>query len=185
MRHTFQCHSSTLDFSYSCGISGCIQTFNTYSAMVSHLQRKHPRFEVSTDDLNTNTPQEEGESVPQVFDDSQLDPVEMVDELSAKKSAALLLLNLKERHRLTQSAVNFTVGQIKQMMEYAFKDIKMSIQSQLHEVHLNLDQCFNINLFEGLETEYLQSKFYLEHFNLVVSNNLHLSTIMDIIVLQI
>lgn len=72
------------------------------------------RFEVSTDDLNTNTPQEEGESVPQVFDDSQLNPVEMVDELSAKKSAALLLLNLKERHRLTQSAVNFTVGQIKQ-----------------------------------------------------------------------
>ena len=45
MKHVFQCHSGAPNFSYQCGSSGCIQTFRTYSAMTSHLQRKHPNYD--------------------------------------------------------------------------------------------------------------------------------------------
>lgn len=43
MKHTFQSHSSTPNFSFPCGISGCTQTFRTYAAISTHLQRKHPK----------------------------------------------------------------------------------------------------------------------------------------------
>ena len=48
MKHTFQCHSKAPNFSYQCGISGCIQTFKTYSAFASHLQIKHLSFNLES-----------------------------------------------------------------------------------------------------------------------------------------
>ena len=41
MRHTFEAHSNVPGFNFTCGVGGCPQTFKRYSAITSHLRRKH------------------------------------------------------------------------------------------------------------------------------------------------
>lgn len=182
MKHTFQCHSSTPTFSYTCGISGCIQTFKTYSGFTTHLSRKHSDWESQSVNTTTShqelgTPEDENEP-----DEPQEEPVSggdggglSTDLLIAKRSSALLLLTLKERYRLSQSAVNFAVGQIKQITAHILDDVKASVKQRIDDVSsinsddVNIDDCFDIDPFEGLGTEHLQTKFYCEQFNLVVS----------------
>jgi hypothetical protein len=89
----------------------------------------------------------------------------------ALKSTALLLLTLKERHKLTQTAINFSVGQIKQMVQHVLEDVKISVKDRLADIdmaNLDIDGCFDVDPFQSLDTEYSQVKFYREHFNLVV-----------------
>ena len=95
---------------------------------------------------------------------------------SAKTHAALLLLTLKEKHRLTQTSVDFAVQQIQDIVDYTINDIKLSVEKQVAEyctvIGVNspdLTLCFpDTSPFSGLESEYLQTKFYKENFNLVV-----------------
>ena len=42
MKHLFESHSSAPIFKYTCGLSGCVQTFKTYSAYASHWSRSIP-----------------------------------------------------------------------------------------------------------------------------------------------
>lgn len=58
-------------------------------------------------------------------DELELPPSQIArcDVSSAQRSTALLILNLKEWHRLTQSAVTFAIGQIKQVLIHTFDDI--------------------------------------------------------------
>ena len=53
------------------------------------------------------------EDVPGTLDDATILPSDSAS--LAQKSSALLLLALKESHLLSQSAINFDVGQMKQM----------------------------------------------------------------------
>ena len=101
---------------------------------------------------------------------------------SAQKSAALFLLTLKEKYRLTQTALNFAVGQVKHMVGFMAEDMQAAVQSEMIEMHTTaaelpeITSCFqNFNPFAGLETEYQQTKFYVEHFDLVVSINTYSS----------
>lgn len=107
---------------------------------------------------------------------------------STSKMAALFLLTLKEEHRLTQTAVDFALGQVRQMTNYLVQDLHSNILSKLQlnaDINVpDLSSCFaNINPFKGLETEYKQSKFYQQHFNLIVNFLVLLSVIFTIYLL--
>ena len=177
MRHTFECHSSLPNFRYSCGISGCLQTFRTFGGISSHLQRKHSsyitqpennsessHFDTENDHVISNLHEGTDEDVAEE-DISLHAPTHMM----AKKSTALLLLSLKERHRLTQVALNFSIFQIKQVLKYILDDVKQSVCQKLNIDEVEVESCFEVDPFEGLETEHLQAKFYSDHLNLVVS----------------
>ena len=93
------------------------------------------------------------------------------DTGSLQTAVAKFLLALKEQHRLTQVSINFLVEQVKLIVSGVITDIEEVIQSKLGDesVATVIHECFqDVNPFEGLETEYKQSKFYKEHFNLVV-----------------
>ena len=76
----------------------------------------------------------------------------------------------------TQSSVNFAVGQVTGMMEFIAADIRVAVEEKLRtaltDTGVNLpclDDCFNnINPFDGLMSEHMQTKFYKENFYLVV-----------------
>ena len=95
---------------------------------------------------------------------------------SSSKYAGLLLLALKEKHRLTQSPIDFAVQQIQSMVEYTLDDVKSSVEETLQH------HCSSLGIpkpdiylplfyqpFSGLESEYMQTNFYKENFNLIVS----------------
>jgi len=96
--------------------------------------------------------------------------------LVLQRPAALFLLTLKERYSLTQAAVDFAVGQVQEMAACVAQDLKTSVESRLQQHYIktgvdppDLSDCFeDIDPFSGLETEYLQTKFYVENFHLVV-----------------
>ena len=88
------------------------------------------------------------------------------------RSAALFLLSAKERFQLTQSALDFITQQVQQMISFAVDDLEEKVKQHLVDQGLELDtsKCFEAvcNPFIYLETEYMQNKFYQEHFNLIV-----------------
>lgn len=97
----------------------------------------------------------------------------------SQRMAALFLLSLKEKYHLTQSSVNYAVGQVTGMIDLIAADIRVAVEEKLR-TSLNstgvalpcLDDCFNsdmINPFNGLMSEHMQTKFYRENFGLVVS----------------
>ena len=92
---------------------------------------------------------------------------------SLQTAAARFLLALKEQHRLTQVSINFLVEQVKLIVAGVVADVEEAVKSKLASegVTTIIHGCFrDVNPFETLETEYKQSKFYKEHFNLVVSD---------------
>ena len=83
---------------------------------------------------------------------------------SANHTAALFLLTLQEKYRLSQKAVNFAVGSISTIVDSVCDSIKESVKNSL-----DLNSCFDFeDPFSSLQTEYQQTKFYREEFGLVV-----------------
>lgn len=94
-----------------------------------------------------------------------------------QKSAALFLLSAKERFHLTQSALNFVTQQVQQMVSFAVDDIEEAVKKHLNDCGVTMQDTqlaaqFEVmrDPFSSLQTEYLQTKFYREKFNLVVSS---------------
>ena len=79
-----------------------------------------------------------------------------------------------ELHTVTQTTVNKVVGDIKGLWSQALERVKQKVQQRLsgssdsvvEDVMDCLEEYFP---FDGLETEYLQRKYYKEHFDFVVS----------------
>ena len=67
---------------------------------------------------------------PDLCDEDEAGVVDSHD-LNVNKHAGLLLLALKEKHRLTQTSVDFAVQQVKSMMEYALEDVKAMVATKL------------------------------------------------------
>ena len=156
VKHVFQCHSSSPNFRYVCGLSGCVQSFKTYSAYSSHLLRKHENRDftqlqsaVVTDPVSGPESQKQD-----LENDVQLSGIEDHDGLytptvtstPAQRSSALLLLTLKERYRLTQAGVNFSVDQVKQVVENVLDEVKSSVQERVGDDHY-VDDCFDVDPF--------------------------------------
>lgn len=168
IRHTFESHSSEVNFKHTCGINGCPRTFSRYSSFLSHANRQHHNWRQQWDGrgLNVAVTTEMVESNPDApgptmneddtlstEHDEDLHDEDFTPQQALHKMAALFLLTLKEKYKLTQSAVNFATDAVKNMFSVA-----------QHQGTLG-----QLNPFEGLETEHLQMKFYRSHFNLIVS----------------
>ena len=116
----------------------------------------------------------------EVDDDGEMFDLSLVqDHLSSsdrlQRSAALLLLTAKERYQLTQSALSFIVCQVQQMFSLAVDDIDEIVKKNptaqgmwdsIPDLETHLEALRDP--FRGLETEYMQTRFYRESFHLVV-----------------
>ena len=174
-----------------CGIAGCPSSFKRYSSMLSHLSRKHnnqdplqpinpstvyQELDMSCDSSISTDVNGDQENIQPDFPEQMVDSTPGSNQVAGlgpcNKAAGLFLLTLKEKHRLTQAAVDFTLSQVKQLTKYVVEDVQSSVLGELQGCANipDLSSCFaEVNPFEGLETEHFQSKFYREHFSLIVS----------------
>ena len=98
------------------------------------------------------------------------------DRETIKRSSALLLLELKEHHRLSQAAIDIVVEGYRGLFSTIKGYIKAALRSKLADLGLNINDVGAMeevinevdDPFSGLETEYHQNSYYLNHFNLVV-----------------
>ena len=95
-----------------------------------------------------------------------------------QKSTALFLLGLKEKHKLTQAAVQSVVEGATSLLQQRLDILHTQVCSKLTEAGvtslLGLDGLFsedgaNARPFLGLETHHQQLKYYKTHFNFIVS----------------
>ena len=192
MRHTFEAHGCDPNVRFTCRY--CPQTFTKYSSMTSHLSRKHRQVVVEdeSEEAVNNSPQSSLQIISpddnQAMDIQQHSDVDRlfnsqtgelpvacsVQRQHLQRSAALFLLTMKERYKLTQTAVDFAVNQVKNMVTYALQDMQATVQQGITSGVETTDAIDmigrSIDPFEDLHTEYKQTKFYKENFNLVVRN---------------
>ena len=138
LRHTFEAHSNVPGFNFMCGVDGCSQTFRTYSGIVSHFRRKHRGQDLTSHDQlsdQQNPPAVEANSSALIETQSEFvihnvtHPGADVNKL--ENAAALFLLCLKERFQITQTAVDFAMGQVQQMITFAVKDVQHAVEMHL------------------------------------------------------
>jgi hypothetical protein len=174
---------------------------STYSSFLSHAARKHPNWKELLDqappitrpklnqfshnssasflehesqsEVESSIDQQDDGNDPMDFSTPEWPTDSSDDGISdARKAAGRFLLGLKERYRLSQAAVDFTVGAVNQIISIVHEDLKKSITRSLNNMGVpitDIDDLFNPeDIFEGLETEYQQTKFYKDHFGLVV-----------------
>ena len=204
VKHLFEVHSYEPNFTYTCQVDHCPWSFSVRSKYVSflqHVSRKHPNWK---EKLDASRPITHGTFISNLPDSSSSDsdptftPALTTEDLlndfssplnsdndsdadtqheeCARLAAGRFLLTLKERYKLSQAAVDFCVGSVKQMIGFTCQDLKLSMQEALEQSNCselleNLGD--NINLFEELETECQQTNFYKEYFGLVVSYCMH------------
>ena len=155
-----------------------IQLENVEMLRIEHP--KTPNGPESSEDLDRFSTSDVGDGVHNsdsglLSEDPCPDSMNCID--SIEKEAGLFLLLIKKRHRLTQSAVSFAVSSVKKLIGDACDDFRMSVIKNLTEQGVDTNR-MNLhfeapNPFHGFETEYLQTKFFKEHFGLVVISCVH------------
>ena len=199
-RHVFESHSSIPNFEFTCGIQGCIRKFRNYHTLKSHIVRNHSgedlnsvpeRFDSPSENTGSDIDTAENDECPSELDDDlDMDPEQLQTVCTMQsgglsganqlqKSSALFLLTLKEKYRLTQTAVDFAVDQIKTTVEHIIDDLREGVAREVMNITSELSdddksRIYSVfdnakNPFSGIETQYLQSKYFEENFAVVVS----------------
>ena len=89
-----------------------------------------------------------------------------------ERAAALFLLCFKERYQITQTALDFAMKQVQQMVGFAIEDVQQAVELQLPSINSSeVRECFKVpDPFLNLRSEYMQTKYYKENFGLIVSH---------------
>ena len=103
-----------------------------------------------------------------------------VSERPKLYNKAMYLLKLKHERRISQVAIDGLISDTATLIEEELLSVKNKVIQCLEEGHAPAELISNINEklskristqpFEGLQSAYLQKKYYLENFNLVVCN---------------
>ena len=190
-RHIFESHSSIPNFEFTCGINSCVRKFRNYNSLKSHVARNHygedvdasPSGNVSqSESIESDVATSELDDFEDVFtsqqsaeEESQTCTVQSQSVTTAnelQKSSALYLLTLKEKYKLTQTAIDFVVGHTKLAIDNIIDDLHQNVTKEISgDDKSRISSVFHNtkNPFNGLETRYLQSKYFEENFAVVVS----------------
>ena len=79
-----------------------------------------------------------------------------------RATAGKFLLMLKERHRMSQTAISFVIGSVRKLIAYTCDHVRATATAA--GVNINAED------IDPLDTEYFQTKYYKEHLGLVVSH---------------
>lgn len=99
------------------------------------------------------------------------------DAGAMRKASSLFLLKLKEQWRVSQVAVDDIVSSSRGLFDDTIKRVQANVNAKLAESGVDpdtvtgLDDAFSTvsDPFLGLETSYLQEKFYRDELGLIVN----------------
>ena len=183
VRHIGSVHSCEPNLHLTCGIEGCPRTYSSYRCFRKHLRSKHREFlEQPCDEQTEQLPD------PFILADTDIDPeaessFQSMSQTAAQepfsaRAAALFLLKAKEKHRISQLALDGLVGDFSEILDSAVKSFSLSTKECLQtancstEIISKVELVFNSyrNPFLDLQTAHLQQKYYTRYFNLIVSS---------------
>ena len=175
IRHAVQQHSCHPCFFLTCDICG--GTWKRYDAFRKHVSRKHPNSTPASAELpnyqDASADDTFGYQVP--LPDST-DKCEVLEKQLVEQSAAYIL-KLKSVHGVSQTCISDIIQQTNEIVKTAtaFTREKLLAEAQqLDDVKESLEQtginwsCVgDVQAFHGIETEWLQNKYFAEKFSLL------------------
>ena len=190
IQHIRLFHSHQPNFSLTCGIRGCSRTFTNFGTFKNHVSSRHnlPRVDDVSDcgcsslgysDLSGNGDDNDDEGTS--MDTGVSDTTEQVEDVAKrlKRSAALLLLKLKEKQKLTQVALQGVIEGVTSLFQEHLSVLHTQVCRKLEEAGVQsssfpgLGELFNDEEagrpFLGLETQHQQLNYYKSNLNLLVS----------------
>ena len=194
MKHIKLFHSHQPGFSITCGLHGCLRTFKNFRTFQNHVSDYHAGCDNYvnvgygggcqledhlTDDYDCGGDDDDAAAAGD--DDGAGDsPTNQSESLTMQESTALFLMGLKEKHKLTQVALQGVIEGVTSLMQCHVDSLHTEVCQQLQlagtpqTVIDSLECLFSENgtvgqPFAGLETQHQQLKFYRDHFNLIVS----------------
>ena len=159
LKHLNKQHKYSKKYIIHCCSKGCGRSFKSYSTFRKHCWRKHKKELDEEEELgcDENLTDEE----------TDRDSVKTGNKVSQRQlDEATYLLNLKVGCRISQTAVDQIVISTKDLLSERLSAVREAVQGQVPDLSF-LEGVLKNDLFEGLETKYLQEKFFNDHLGYV------------------
>lgn len=180
LKHIELFHSHQPSFSITCGLGGCLRTFQNFKVFRNHVYSLHGG-EANISNQPNNEFNDDGDSE----DSDGIDlaggvpcnPIEIVNVDDIQRSSALFLMGMKEKYKLTQTALQGIVEGVSGLMRSHLSVLHTQISSVLPQnlsanTLSDIERLFSderfCHPFLGLETEHQQMKFIRRHFQFTV-----------------
>ena len=197
VRHVGAVHSHDPMFHVRCGVEDCPRTYRNFLTYKKHMYTKHRSVlnlsvmeaarETDTSSLSTTVSADVvvmGDvdlfSEPDVQPEAEYTSSDQM--IADKKVSALFLLKAKEVNKISQSSLNAVIQDFSTLLDQRIGSLKVEVSRVLRRREIEGDISAEIlslfsesqlqKPFDGLDTEFLQQKFYTEVLGLVVSYNI-------------
>lgn len=195
LKHTVKEHKNDPNFLVHCSICG--MSCDKWNSFQRPVKRKHSELDSDTRDERNDGEDIrhlDGRTDPNTINPGIINPTlnpgasddtgwgedtatNTIDEM--QWHAARFVLNLKEKCNVTQVTVDHTIDATKDLLSQIVGAIKKKVTAKCDEANISLsdiegnEDCslFDTSfIFENINSEFLQKKFFKETFNLVVSS---------------
>lgn len=194
IQHIRLFHSHQPNFFLTCGIRGCQRTFKNFGTFKNHVSSRHslPRVNNVSDGgcsslcFGDGAGEDNDDDDGTTMDDGMTMATEVSDTIekepdvakTLKRSAALLLLKLKEKQKLTQVALQSVIEGVTSLFQEHLGVLHTRVCQKLEEAGVQsssipgLSELFSDEEagrpFLGLETHHQQLSYYKSNLNLLV-----------------
>ena len=187
LRHYRVTHEDNFTLARCC-MNGCQEQFRTFSGFKSHIYRFHRQTNSAEQPIDKPI-----EQTTEVDDDCVLEPQDLVnrrtnlecdiqrllgtDVTQQKRNSTLFILKMKEKYHLSQTAIDNIIGSSQALFDETVSRLHAGVRLKFAESGISPDMSADVDTvfsdlkdpFTGLETKYLQSKYFNETFHVPVS----------------
>ena len=183
LRHTAAVDSWEPNFFTVCGIHGCTRTYSNFFSFKKHAYRKHREVLETTvriPSLNSNKiVDQDVMNAEEIFQQNDSNTgICISTTLDGKKNSALFILKSKVMYKISQVHLEHHIGDVNELLERKVYNLRKMLLQVLEEYCIQISNDVNDSLmevitetlsnpFSGLETNYLQLKFFQENFGVI------------------
>ncbi len=176
-------HAREPGFRVQCGIQGCPRSFKNFGTFRNHVYAIHGASLALETETNAEEPEtsdhehnDEGDGIQ----DERAVEADIVTEEAVRRAAALLILKIREGHRIPQSVMDEIVADVSSLYHLALSAIRQQVKATLNDAgvengiiestmcHLSAESPLT-NIFSGLGNHYQQLQYFKKNFDLVIS----------------
>ena len=165
-------HRCDANFHITCGINGCVRTYQNYYSFRKHLNRAH-HGDASASVDNTDSVVDHV-----LIDEPEVDVVRKEPDVDSIRTSALFLIKAQEIHKVSQIALDNIIAELTFMCSKELSLLQTKVFKYLSNGGVDPDKidglkevfnkCGLNNPFHGLTSHNLRSLYTEEHLGFVV-----------------
>lgn len=181
LRHMGTIHAMDSNFHVICGLQWCPRSYNNYHSYKKHMYKKH-RDVLELDYSSCSQPDGSNPSLEygnfdRDDDDDMSNPPPVMSVKDEKKTSALFLLKTTAVTKVSKSALDDLVSDFSIFLNSKLHTLENDVTTYLRQKNVEVDsdllKMFRspsvTSPFQGLDSEYLRKKYYIDHLGMLVS----------------